>query len=80
MKRSEAIFTLKDIKPALEGSESAVSLVESKPEDSSVGYQLHIKATLASIDKKIVDEVAKKRRLNVKEEKDEFIIFQPKEG
>ncbi len=78
-KRDEAVTTLKEISEACKDMyESAVSLIESKPEDVSTGYQLHIKAALGCTDILLVREIVEKHKLAIKEENDEVVIYQPK--
>jgi hypothetical protein len=79
LKRYEAVTTLREISEACKDMYgSAISLVTSKPEDESTGYRLCIKASLDGNDKTIVKEIAQKRKLAIREEKDEMVIYQPR--
>jgi hypothetical protein len=79
MKRDEAVITLREISETCRDMNgSAVSLINSKPEDASTGYRLCIKGFLDGNDRMLLRNIAEKRKLAIKEEKDEVIIFQPK--
>jgi hypothetical protein len=41
------------------------------------GYNIHIKGTIDGTDKQIVQDVAKRHNLAVKEEKDQVIVYTP---
>ena len=78
MKRDEAISCLKEISVAYKDA-SAVTLTESKATDASIGYQLHITASLASvIDRELVKGVIEKHNLSIREENGEVVIYKAK--
>ena len=80
MNRDEAIALYKEIMnlcPSM-GS-SAVNLMKSRPDDPvAQGYQVRIRASPDSESEKLIEEIAKKHSLVMKEENGEVIIFKPK--
>jgi hypothetical protein len=81
MKRHEAITCLKEINNTCKNmSPDAVTLVNSQPDNPlSTGYQVHIKTVLDSETRQQVQSIIEKHGLAFKEEKDNVIIYQPKE-
>jgi hypothetical protein len=75
MERNEAIICLKEILRLDSGlSPEAVTFQTSK--DFS-GYTLRIKGITQQSDREIVEEIAKKHSLAVKQESDGVILFKP---
>jgi hypothetical protein len=75
MERNEAITCLKELLNVNSNlSPQAVSF--QKPKDST-GYTLHIKGIFQQSDKQVVEEIAEKHSLAVKQESDGIIIFKP---
>jgi hypothetical protein len=80
MNRVEAVALYKEIITLCQDlAATAVSLVESKPDDPTIeGYQIRINATLDTESAKQIKIIARKYKLILKEEKDEIIIFKSK--
>ncbi len=72
MKRNEAVSYLKDVLSTNElVSPEAITLEEPK---GDTGFKVHIKGVSYQ---QTVKEVAQKRKLAVKEQKDELVVFKP---
>lgn len=78
MQRDEAVTYLKEIFDCSSMSPNAIYLEESKNRDKLTGYKIHIKGAMSNGDKEVVIKIAKKHNFEVKEEKDEVIIYKPK--
>jgi hypothetical protein len=75
MERNEAIICLKEIL-RLDSSFSPEAVTFQTPKDSA-GYTLHIKGAIQQSDKELVEQIAQKRNLAVRPEKDGLTIFKP---
>ena len=82
MDSNEAQQVLLEVLQILENSGLDVySLVEVKANNEyATGYHVLIKAFLSTVHKQQVYEIAKKRGLNVSEQKEGLILYKPKKG
>ncbi len=60
-------------------SPDSVTLVNSKPEDGPIGYQIHLQTVLDRETKNQVQTIAEKHSLALKEENGKVVIYQPKQ-
>ena len=74
LQRKEAVSYLKEVLNSCPMSPDAVTLEEAQQQK---GYNIHIKGTIDENDKQIVQDVAKRRSLAVREDKDQVIIYKP---
>jgi hypothetical protein len=74
MERKEAVTFLKEISGAQNISPDAVSFEKLK---DSTGISVRIKGQILDLDKQRLKEIAKKHSLEVKEDKDEVLVYKP---
>ena len=74
MERKDAVTFLKEISDAQNISPDAVSFEKSK---DSTGISVRIKGQILDLDKQRLKEIAKKHSLEVKEDKDEVLVYKP---
>lgn len=79
MKRQEAVTCLKEINVVTRMSPEVVALLNSKAEDNSTGYQMHIKATVDNKTKQTLQGIVEKYNLSIKGEENIVVIYRPKE-
>jgi hypothetical protein len=77
MDRTEAVIYLKELLSQCDMSPASVSFENPKDSDS-VGYRVHIKGTIQESEKQAVRDVAKRHSLNVQEDTDGVIVYEPK--
>ncbi len=75
MERNEAIICLKELL-RVDGNHSPQAVLFQTSKDST-GYTLHIEGIVQHSDREIVEEIAKKHSLAVKQESDGLILFKP---
>jgi hypothetical protein len=80
MKRREAISLLTEITMTCqELAPDLVSLVHSSRDNKlSVGYQVHIQASIDKATEKQIHQITNARSLGLRKEKDRIIIYKPK--
>ena len=74
MERKDAVTFLKEISGAQNISPDAVSFEKLK---DSTGISVRIKGQILDLDKQRLKEIAKKHSLEVKEDKDEVLVYKP---
>jgi organic hydroperoxide reductase OsmC/OhrA len=74
MERKDAVTFLKEISDAQNISPDAVSFEKSK---DSTGISVRIKGQIHNLDKQRLKQIAKKHSLEVKEDKDEVLVYKP---
>jgi CRISPR/Cas system CMR-associated protein Cmr5 small subunit len=74
VERKDAVTFLKEISDAQNISPDAVSFEKSK---DSTGISVRIKGQILDLDKQRLKEIAKKHSLEVKEDKDEVLVYKP---
>jgi dihydroxyacetone kinase len=81
MKRKEAIAIYEEIMKLTKClGPNAYNLKMSKKNDqTSVGYQIHITTLMVKEIIEQIKDIAKKHNLAVKEEKDDIIVYKPKQ-
>ena len=78
MNRNEAVTYLKEIIAACSTmAPDSLTLFNSKPDSSSVGYQIHIQAYLDEETECQVKAIAEKHGLGLKKKEGKVIIYKP---
>jgi len=82
MRRDEAVAFLKEVMSSCANmSPDSVTLSHAQSADSEiVGYQVHIKTVLDKKTKQQVQKIAEKHSVDLKQEKDELVVYKPKKA